>query len=203
MSLVATKAGGDFKLAPEGVHSAICFSIYDLGHHWSEFAGEGSFKHKCMIVFELHGDFDTKLDDGKPMAVNTRLTISLHEKANMRKLLEGWRGRKFTDAETEGFDLTALLGKPCQLQIMHAESKGKTYANIANILPAAKGEHLVQINPSKMYRIEEREKFPETMPEWIRKIVLQSQEMTGKSASGEESQEAPSHVPDLDSDVPF
>ncbi|MHA1379626.1 MAG: hypothetical protein ACTSRG_14730 [Candidatus Helarchaeota archaeon] len=47
--------------------------------------------------------------------------MSLHAKATMRKFLESWRGKKFTKEELEGFDLQKILGKPCQLQIIHSD----------------------------------------------------------------------------------
>ncbi len=59
----------------------------------------------------------------------------------MRRDLESWRGAKFNDSDfgPGGFDVRNLLGVPATLTIVHSESDGKTYANIASIGKAMKG----------------------------------------------------------------
>ncbi len=69
-------------------------------------------------------------------------TASMNEKANLRHHLEAWRGKTFTDEEAEAFDVSAILGKPCMLTVMHTQKDGKTYANIAGLGAIPKG-----INP--------------------------------------------------------
>ena len=49
-------------------------------------------------------------------------TVSLNEKANLRKDLESWRGKEIQPTELEGFDMTNLLGVQCTLQIMHNDN---------------------------------------------------------------------------------
>ena len=48
----------------------------------------------------------------------------MSEKANLRKDLEGWRGKSFTESELEGFDLEKLIGSNCMLNIVY-NKKGK------------------------------------------------------------------------------
>ena len=43
------------------------------------------------------------MPDGKPFLVRRRYTASLHEKSALRKDLESWRGRAFTNVELDGF----------------------------------------------------------------------------------------------------
>ena len=64
----------------------------------------------------------------------------MNEKANLRKHLEGWRGKNFTDAEAEDFDLASVLGKPCMLIVSESENGGKTYSNIASVGPMPKND---------------------------------------------------------------
>lgn len=62
----------------------------------------------------------------------------MHEKATLRKDLESWRGRKFTQAEIENFPgLKTVLGKPCMLNVVHSDD-GK-HANIGAVLPLPAG----------------------------------------------------------------
>lgn len=63
-------------------------------------------------------------------------TASLSEKANLRKHLEAWRGKKFTPEELEGFSLTNILGAPCMLSVIHSD-QGK--AKISSVSQIPKG----------------------------------------------------------------
>ena len=55
----------------------------------------------------------------KPRAISETYTNSLGEKANLRKMLENWRGRAFTQEEMDGFDLRNVLGKACMISVVH------------------------------------------------------------------------------------
>src|SRR6185436_8399648 len=113
--------GADIQPIDPGVYTAACYGIIDLGTHLNPVFG--SEQHKILVQWELpevRGEFER---DGKklnlPRAVSKRYTLSLSEKANLRRDLESWRGRKFATQELAGFDLRALLGVSCQLQIVH------------------------------------------------------------------------------------
>ena len=136
------KLGGDFTPIPEDLHMAICYGIWDLGTQYSERWQKSA--HKVAIVWEIpkvRGDFER---NGKmmnlPRAISKQYRLSLHKKADLRKDLESWRGRKFTEDElANGFDLKRLLGVPCQIQVLHNKVEDKTYANIAAITKAPAG----------------------------------------------------------------
>lgn len=131
--IASAKAGGDFKPCPAGVHDAICVFVEDIGHEHSELYSK--FIHKVVICWEVN----EPMSDGRPYMVSKRYTLSLSDKALLRKDLEGWRGQKFTEDQLKGFDLEVLRGKQCQLQIIHNEKNGKVYANLQTVLP--KGKH--------------------------------------------------------------
>ncbi len=57
----------------------------------------------------------------------------------MRKDLESWRGRKFTQQELQGFDVETIIGVPCLLNIIQEDKGGETYANVASIMRLPKG----------------------------------------------------------------
>lgn len=137
MALMAKETGGDFELAPEGVHNAVCTKIIDLGLQESTYNGVTSLKRKVLIEWELA---DEKRKDGEPFLVASRYTLSLGKNAQLRKVLQSWRGKAFTKEELAGFDLEKVLGAPCQVQIVHTEAaNGNTYANVESIMPLAKG----------------------------------------------------------------
>ena len=45
-----------------------------------------------------------------PMTINKSYTVSLHDKASLRKDLAAWRGKDFSDEEAKGFDVQYLEG---------------------------------------------------------------------------------------------
>jgi hypothetical protein len=129
MAIVAREPESKFTPAPEGLHQAVCVDVVELGlvqTPWGE-------KEKVEIVWQL--DFvNDELD--RRFEVRKWYGLSLHEKANLRKDLECWRGRKFTADELKGFDLEKLIGANCQLQVIHnITDEGKVYANVQAIVP--------------------------------------------------------------------
>lgn len=131
--------GGDFKPTPEGQHEMVCCRVIDLGTHETEFQGETRHPRKVLISWEIPG-VRTEID-GKdlPALHSERFTWSFHEKANLRKVLENWRGTPFKAEDfsgpPNGFHIKKLLGVPCFAQVMHeVGGNGKTYANMTSIM---------------------------------------------------------------------
>jgi len=135
--------GGDFKLPPAGSFVARLYRIIDIGTQTTEWMGKKKMQRKIITMFELHGEDNDgqplQTAEGKPLIVSKRYTLSLDEKATLRKDLEAWRGKAFTQEELDGFNLEVLLGKCCMVNVTHSTYDGKEYANIANIsqVPAA------------------------------------------------------------------
>jgi hypothetical protein len=153
MALVATETGGaDFVITPEGQYIGRCYRIVDLGTQTINSAIFGtSEKHQVMISWELIGQDDPRMEDGKPFSAHQTYTVSLHEKAKLRKDLEAWRGTKFTTAELAGFDISTVLGAYCMIQIVHDET-GK-FANVQTIM-AYKGQKPKPYNMDLVFDID-------------------------------------------------
>lgn len=180
-------AGGD-KIAPvpEGVQLAVCSGYYDLGTQL-----ESSFKdrevktekRKLMLVWDLpHERIEIDGED-KPRQLSKRYTRSLDEKANLRKDLDAWRGRKFTPEELHEFDLDNVVGAPCQLNVVHdAKSDGRKFAVIKTITPLMKGmvKPALEREPVRYQVTDDTTgEFivpPENTPHWIAKIIGESLE---------------------------
>jgi hypothetical protein len=138
MAITASNNGGTtYEPVSEGAFIAICYSIVDLGDQYSEKFGNTS--RKVLLTWELPDETIEIEGEIKPRAISKEYTLSLNEKANLKKDLEAWRGKKFTEEELKGFDLENVLGKACQLQIVHSTKENKTYANIAAIMGLPKG----------------------------------------------------------------
>lgn len=130
----------EFQLPEQGTQIAICVAMYHMGNIDGYNNGQPAKKDSIMLRWELPND--TIEIDGKqiPLIVQEEYRFSMSEKANLRKLLESWRGAKFTDEQAADFDIEKVLGAPCFLNIIHTVSKsGKTYAKVAAAVPMPKG----------------------------------------------------------------
>ena len=146
----ATSSGSDFKPVDAGTYVARCYSMVHIGTVEQEYMGEKKDMNKVRITWELPTELYKTEEDEKPFSVSKEFTLSMHEKANLRKFLEGWRGKGFSEDEAKKFDITKLLGVPCMISIIHKTSKqGKVYAEITSASALPKGlECPPQINPN-------------------------------------------------------
>ena len=122
---------------------------------------------------------------------------------SLRKVLESWRGRAFTQEELSGFSLENVLGKPCMISVVHKPSKDgtQTYANVGNVMALPKGlDCPPQYNPSVKFDINEfdHEVF-ESLPEWLRTKILLAKELEDRDIT----QQAPKAPETQDDSVPF
>lgn len=188
MALVATNKGGNFALAPAGVHIARCYGIYDLGTQPDTWQGKPKPQHKVRIAFELPNEKHV-FQDGKgeePFTLSNKFTASTGERSNFRKTLEAWRGRPFSEEEIKAFDISKLLGVTCLLNVIHKTGKeNKVRANIASISKLMFGQTCPPaINAPLIYQIEEKEGGCfKKLPEWIQQEIAQSIEFRGVQAT--------------------
>jgi len=106
----------------------------DIGTQYNE--RFGSSARKVMLSWEIP---DCTIDvDGKPMPrmISKDFTLSIKERSALKPFLEAWRGRAFTEEELSGFDLRAVLGAPCQMQIIHNNAG---YERVNCVIPLSKG----------------------------------------------------------------
>jgi len=136
MAIYASAGSGTkFAPAPAGTHAAVCCDVRDLGILETTWQGTQKKQHKILVSWQI----DELRDDGKSFLVSRRYTLSLHEKSGLRKDLEAWRGRAFTEPELHQFDVEALIGKGCLLNVIHNQKGGDTYANVAGVMALPKG----------------------------------------------------------------
>jgi hypothetical protein len=171
MSIIA-KTNGEKEFAklplPEpGTTLAVCCGVWDLGLQATPFidekTGEPKVQHKVIIAWEIAEKINEPTSEyhGKPYMLNKKYTLSLGEKANLRKDLESWRGKPFGKEELEnGFDVEKLYGINCLIGIAHEPDRkdaSKVYARVTAILPPAKGME-------KMIPVRAKDELP---PKWV------------------------------------
>lgn len=162
---------GDFKRIPTGAHVAVCDMVVVMGYQ----PGSAQYpnpKVKLYLRWQVPAE---RTDDDRPMVVGATLTASMNGKAQLRKLLEGWRGVAFTDEQAEVFDVSKLIGQPCMISVVESESGGKTYSNVQSVSrlpkgtpnPTIEGEALVYWNRDDAA---DRQVFGK-LPEWLQKKI--------------------------------
>lgn len=174
MALIAKNNGngGDFEPIPTGVQQAVCVFVEDIGTHAGSFQGRPTQRHQCVVCWELAEKMTQGDNAGKPFMVSKYYTVSLNEKATLRKDLQAWRGKAFTDAELEGFDLEKLIGVNCMLNIIeNTKPDGKVYREISSIMPCIKG-------------LAKLEKINTVPPAWIQKKREDSIEWKDQHGNG-------------------
>lgn len=207
--MIVSQTGGDFKPIPEGTYVATCVRVIDMGTQISTFQGADKLQRKVLVAWEVPEQMVEFDGEQRPALIMQRYTASLHDKAQLRKHLEAWRGRRFTEDELKGFDLKNVLGKPCQIQVLHSENG--SYANVAAIMAVPKGLPAPDIfHPLVNFSLDEGE-FSEGiydgLSDKLKAQISTSPEYkarTGQTVQrpGERSQENFAHA-DLDDEIPF
>ena len=139
MALVAKEGESNFTPVPPGMHLARCYRVVDLGTQKSEYLGTIKHLPKVMLQFEVHGEDEAGkpivTSKGEPMSISKNFTLSLAEKATLRKDLQTWRGREFAPEELRGFELKNVLGAWAMISVIKTTgNNGKEYTNIAAIM---------------------------------------------------------------------
>tara|TARA_R100001079_G_scaffold106341_1_gene74393 strand:+ start:7265 stop:7987 length:723 start_codon:yes stop_codon:yes gene_type:complete len=129
MGLTITNKGGDYESLDAGRYKAICYKIVDAGTRAESYKG-GKPKPRTLVYLywevthvQIGDDGDEfwdeiRMEDGRRFSMSKKYTASMNEGATLFQELKSWRGRKFTDEEIAGFDITKLLGKTCEFDVV-------------------------------------------------------------------------------------
>lgn len=214
MSLIAESSGSSsFTPVPAGVHLARLYRIIDLGTQRSEYEGKVNFLRKVKFVWEVHSE-DEKgqplvTDKGDPMIITKDYTLSWGEKANLRKDLESWRNKPFTQEEQRRFDLKNVLDQWCMINVQHKpRQKGGFFANIVGITPVPKIVRQNGLpqghNPHAIFLVSDPDmELFETFSDHLKETIRACPEWRAKDAQKAPSKPNDSGFDDMENDVPF
>jgi hypothetical protein len=207
MAIMATDTGGggDFTPVPPGTHLAVCDQVVDLGKQLikSQMYGE-SVKHQVYIRWQIPEErVEWEVNGEKkagPAVIGKTYTLSLGEKANLRKDLQAWRSKPFSPDELRGFDIGKLLGVAATITVTHTEKDGRTYANVASIggipkgmtKPIPEGELILYDNEN----METFERLSKRMQEKVKAQIIEEKIIYESSSTDSWRRE-------LDDDIPF
>lgn len=221
MPITASDKGGqEFTPIPAGTHHAVCYGVVDLGTQPNSNPQYPDYRKVC-VLWEVPGEraeFPDKNDKSKkvnrPRAISAIYTLSLSEKANLRKILESWRAKPFNHDELAGFDISKLIGANCFLTIVHNPGRGanagKLYANVAGVSALPKTMPKVAPENDQLYfslsdfGSTEEVEFPPHMPEWLVNKVKGCRELM--EAQEKSSNPPPAHKQadqEEDDNIPF
>lgn len=172
MSLIAKNAGGvEIPKLEGGVYTAVSSAIIDIGLQTNDKFEKTQRKFMMMWTIlneqvEINGEMQDRV-------ISKEYTFSLHEKSTLRKDLQAWRGKAFTDEELNGFDLLNVLNKACQLQILLEEKNGNKYNNIAGIVSLPKGTDIKELDNTFHFDFETESTWVhyKNVPNWIREKI--------------------------------
>jgi hypothetical protein len=151
--LVVRRGENDFESIRLGRHSAVCVNYFDLGlQRW-----DNQIKPKVALLFEI----DDRRRNQQRFQISKEFTASLGAKATLRAFLESWRGRPFTEAELDGFNLDNIVNGACELYLgERTKPNGSTFIEIEGITRLTKwGERLIA------------ETAPDYIPNWVKRKI--------------------------------
>jgi len=215
MSFIIENSSTSFERCPEGNHLARCYRIVDLGSQKKEYMGELKIQRQLTIGWEVHAVSDDGtpllMKDGRPYAVFKNYTHSWSENANLRKDLQSWRGKAFTDKELQRIDLSTILGKWCMLNVIERPGKkGGVFSNVDSINPVPavikQGGLPEPVNLLEMFNLDKPDmKVFEGLSNSLKEKIMQSpqwQKIKGTHKPSFEDESEFDTVPDDDS-IPF
>ena len=172
MSIIAKSTGEAIERLEDGVYTAICVGLVDVGEQFSEMYNKSS--RQVRIIWQICGE-TYKNSEGEeiPRSYSKQYTLSLGDRSKLRKDLEAWRGKAFTEEELAGFDLTNILNIPCQLQLMNKTRNDKTYTDIVAIMALPKGMQVEKLSSTYIFDFEDELTYTNylMLPDWIKKII--------------------------------
>ena len=196
---------GNYEHVPQGSHSARCIKVIDLGTQEKSFKGKDKQVHQVLIQWEIP---DIKMTDGEkagqPMVISKFYTASLgtaEYRTNLFKDLTAWRGKSFTDAELNEFELKNILGAACLLSVVVNEKKR---ANVDSIMSLPKGMTVAKpTNALVSFSIDEfNQEVFDSLSAGVKAIIEQSPEYKAVH-NGVNQDASPAGGDDFDDEIPF
>ena len=209
MAINATSSGTPRELIPAVNYIARCYKMIHIGTVDDNYMGQAKKLNKVRIYWELPAEMKIyKQENGEePAVISKEFTLSMGDKANLRKMLASWRGKDFTEEEAKQFDITKLLGVACFLNIIHKPNKEntKTYEEIASVTPMPKGINCpAQINRTTIwdYDTHDYDVF-NALPDFLKQQIQASDEYKRLHAPQETTVQEPAEITEPMDDLPF
>jgi hypothetical protein len=200
-TIMARGTDSKFKPHPEGQYVGQCVDTIDLGEKVQDFPGTKHYlAPTCALVFRT-GEINE--DTGEFIDIAREFTVSMGEKANLRKFLEQWRGKPYTTEQIDaGVPLDKLTGNHGLLTVAHRTSgKGRTYANIAACVGIPKQMAATVVRYEEYQRAEywatKKAEYAEAAAKF------RAEQAPAKARGSDNFEDYPGALADEDDDLPF
>lgn len=198
----AKNSDSKFKPHPEGQFVAQCVDVIDLGDKVEDYAGQPKkLSHKCALVFRTG---EQNPETNETIDIAGEYTVSMSEKANLRRMLETWRGKAYADDELEDVPLDKLEGNWAMIQVdQKVSSNNRRYARIISVtqVPKQMKAHLPAFDAYERPKYWE-EKKAAYAKETQAFLAMIAPEPSGKRLTGPDDPGA-EYTGDDDDDLPF
>jgi hypothetical protein len=156
MAIYAEQNSTPRELIEPGLHVARCYKMIEVGTVQEEMVINGRKEVKTLKKVRIGWEFPEMLkvfDEKKgpqPLVIDNEYTLSMGSKANIRKMMESWRGKPYTDQEAVKVDITKMLTQPCMINLTHKQAtSGKVYEQISSVVQMPKSMVCPpQVNPT-------------------------------------------------------
>ena len=211
MAINATSSGVKRELIPSGNYVARCYQMIEIGTVKELFQGEEKTMSKVRIGWELPTELKVFSEEKgeQPCVISKEYTLSMNEKATLRKMLASWRGKDFTEAEAKSFGITNLVGIRCMLLVIE-KSSAKDPSSVYNEIETVSQMPKVfpcppQVNKTFVLSYDEfdMEKF-NSLPDFIKDKMKTSEQFKKlQQPSATHLHESSNELLDVNSDLPF
>lgn len=175
MGLVLSVNTAAYEPIAEGTHTAVCDRIIDLGRQVGLEEFGGKVAPKVWVGWLITDEVDS--DGGmKEKHIGRIYTASLDKKSSLRKDLEAWRGKPFTDEELKAFDMDNVLGTGCMLNVAHEQKGDKIREQIKGIVALPRGMKLDKPADTISFVLDETtvNSIDERIPGWLQDMIRKS-----------------------------
>lgn len=195
-------------------YTARCYGVVITGTEFNQ--RFGNIQTKVTFLWELPGQQITYEKDGQtvtaPKGISKSFTLSMNERATLRKNLESWIDRPFTPEELKsGVDISKFAGSACRLAIGQAQRQdGTKFNTVDKVVRLKDGKCPALYNDKVLFDITDPEQNLDDinlLPGWLQDTVRKSDEWQKRMYPEEYSEEIPQDdeepVEIKDEDIPF
>ena len=137
MAKVKDRAKPSIPPVAPGTYSAICVGSIDMGEQLVKYKDKSNYSNQVAFIFELVGEYIEVDGKQEPRTLSRKFTFSKSEKSGLRKFVESWQGKKFSNEEFGEFDTNDMVGKEAMIGVVLNDTG--EYANIDTIMGLPKG----------------------------------------------------------------
>ena len=140
MAKIKDRAKPSIPPVEPGTYTAICVHAIEIGEQMTTFQGSKSYKNQVLYCFELVGEFIEINGEKQPRVLSKTFNIPKNQKSEnsgLRKFVESWKGKKFTNDEWLEFDTNDVVGQECMLGVVLNDTG--EYSNIDSVVGMPKG----------------------------------------------------------------